>query len=297
MLALGGEEGGLEKLCEARGDKRRVRVIKPGDKRWPSGFSALKSAPDALFLRGSLPASDAHVVAIIGTRASTRRAEGFTEQLAASFARQGIWVVSGGALGIDTAAHRGALKENGRTIVVQASGLEQLYPKRNIRLFDQIVEAGGAIVSESEPNVAPHRGLFLKRNRLVAAWSRTTYVVQAPLRSGALHTGRTALRLGRCVKVALGPPWDPRHAGCEQLIEQGATRMGRDVELETEAPPDRLSTEAQMLLHFVEADDGQSADQLSERAQLSGTQACQALFELELAGLVDNRAGLFTSKS
>ncbi len=234
------------------------------------------------------------MVAIIGTRSSTRRANAYTEELAEEFARAGTWVISGGALGIDTAAHRGALRAGGRTIVVQASGLGYPYPKQNRQLFEDIIQAGGAIVSESEHQTAPHQGLFLKRNRLVAAWASRVIVVQAPLRSGALHTARIALGLGRDVLVGQGAPWEPRHAGCNALLSRGAKPLSARPALPTNTS--QLSEDARQLLLFVEEDDGQSADQLAARSNLDGPSASQALFELEMEQLVENRSGLFFSK-
>lgn len=270
--------------------------INPQDAGWPLGFSDLPDPPEQLYLLGKLPDVNAPVVAVVGTRRSTRRAEAFTEDLAADFARSGHWVVSGGADGIDAAAHRGALREGGRSIVVQAGGLHELYPKKNQKLFESLVAAGGALVSENHPSTPPHRGLFLKRNRLVASWAQSTWVTQAPKRSGAMHTAHIALRLGRSVHVALGAPWDERHHGCAMLFGEGAqlieaSRSANNARFENVA----LSTDAQQILQFVEADEGQSADQLAERAGLSGAKAARALFTLEMARVICNRGGLYTS--
>ncbi|HEY2733974.1 MAG TPA: DNA-processing protein DprA [Polyangiales bacterium] len=172
-------------------------------------------------IAGRIP-SLAPAVAIVGTRFADDEALSFARRLAAELAACERVVVSGGAAGIDAAAHEGALDAGGRTIAVLATGLDRAYPAHHAPLFGRIAESG-ALLSEFDGRDVPRKGwAFLKRNRLVAALAPTVVIVQAPARSGALSTARWAKRLKRRVFVVPGAPWDARAAGCLSLLAEGA---------------------------------------------------------------------------
>lgn len=187
---------------------------------WPRGLNDLARPPRALALAGTLPELS-HAVAIVGTRRPDAQAAAFTRALARELARAGCPVISGGALGIDTEAHRGALEAGGRTLSVLATGLEPPYPAQNRELFSAICEHG-ALVSEALAPVPGHPSTFLARNRLIAALAAVVIVVQAPLRSGALSTAAHARKLGRRLLAVPHAPWDVRGAGCLTLLAGGA---------------------------------------------------------------------------
>lgn len=187
--------------------------------RFPKGLSELDHPPEALFVAGTWP-TERPAVAVVGTRAADPEHRRFAHELAAELARAGVLVVSGGALGIDAAAHRGALEAGAETVAVLASGLVQAYPPEHAPLFEQIATQG-AVVCERE-DTTPHPGRFLERNRLVAAITRATVVVQAPARSGALSTAAIARQLGRWVLAVPSAPWDRRSAGSTALLTRGA---------------------------------------------------------------------------
>ena len=193
------------------------RRLAPADAGWPPDLADLAAPPDELHLLGSLDALAARRVAIVGTRRADPEALRFTLELAAALAEAGFAIVSGGALGVDAAAHEGALEVGGRTVVVLASGVVKPYPRRHADLFAQVVERGGLLLSE-ERDCAPHRGRFLKRNRVIAALGEATVVVQAPARSGALSTARHAAKLGRPLLAVPASPWDLRGAGGSHLL-------------------------------------------------------------------------------
>ncbi|MCB9614286.1 MAG: DNA-protecting protein DprA [Sandaracinus sp.] len=174
---------------------------------FPRGLHDLPDPPERLFVAGDLPGAGLSV-AIVGTRAADPEPLRFAHRLAFDLTRAGVLVVSGGALGIDAAAHRGALDAGGPTVAVLASGLRRAYPPEHVSLFEQIAEQG-ALLCEYE-DVKPHRGRFLERNRLVAAMCDAVVVVQAPDRSGALNTAATARTLGRLVFAVPAAPWDLR---------------------------------------------------------------------------------------
>jgi DNA processing protein len=199
-----------------------MRLVCPGDDEWPVGLDDL-AALDAdclgLWVRGPLRLDEAarQAVAVVGTRAATEYGEHVALELSVGLAERGWTVVSGLAYGIDAAAHRGALAAPGATVAVLACGADVAYPKGNRGLYERIV-ADGAVVSEHPPGAAPQRARFLVRNRLIAALSAGTVVVEAAPRSGARSTARHAGELFRHVMVVPGPVTSSLSAGCHQLL-------------------------------------------------------------------------------
>lgn len=214
--------------------------IPPGDPAYPSALTALGSperAPPTLYLRGRLPALPG--VAVVGTRVPSEEAADFARALGAALARERVAVWSGGALGIDAAAHEGALDAGGVTVLVAGGGLDRPYPPQHRGLFDRVVERGGALlarVPDGTPPTPPH---FLQRNEVLAALTGVTVVVQAGLASGARSTAAAARRLGRALCVVPHPPWDPRGAGCALELSRGALAVydTADVLLALGRPP------------------------------------------------------------
>ncbi len=180
----------------------------------------LESPPDVLYVRGAVPVRPA--LAVVGTRRADRGALRFARELSARWAAAGVAILSGGAEGIDAAAHRGALDAGGRTFVVQAAPLEKPFPRANRRLFDEVLAAGGGWLGETPSGEAPLPHRFLARNRLIAALADAVLVVQAPFKSGALSTARWATRLGRPLFAVPAAPWDPRSAGGAHLLREPA---------------------------------------------------------------------------
>ena len=160
-------------------------------------------------------------MAIVGTRHPDEEALLFTRELARDLCAAGVTIVSGGAYGIDAAAHEGAMDASGRTVAVLATGLRKAYPPRHGPLFGRIAE-NGALVTEALDEQKPFPALFLARNRLIAALAEAVVVVQAPRRSGALSTAHWAKRLGRTLLAVPAPPWEPRGEGCLELLRRGA---------------------------------------------------------------------------
>jgi DNA processing protein len=186
----------------------------------PPRLSDLKRPPNKLYLRGELPRGPA--VAIVGTRHPTQRGRQFARDLAAELAARGVAVLSGGATGIDTEAHAGALAADGCTVVVAAAGFDRPFPSQNAELYRTIVEAGGAYLSLVGASVAARRFRFLVRNGVLAALAHVVIVVQAPLQSGARNAAAHARRLGRPLLVVPGAPWSEAGAGCAEELRLGA---------------------------------------------------------------------------
>ncbi len=166
------------------------------------------------------------MVAIVGTRHPTPEAVNFAEGLAKGIVGQGFAVVSGGAAGIDSAAHRGALAAGGQTLVVAPAGWNNPFPEQNRQLFESIVEQGGGYLSLVEPDTRPLPGNFFARNAVLVALAKATVVVQAPIRSGARNAAHAARMLGRLLYVVPSAPWVENGAGCVLELRLGARPLG-----------------------------------------------------------------------
>ena len=199
-------------------------LLTPEDSDWPIRVDDLESPPIALIVKGRRDLFTNPSLAIVGTRNPTPYGTRIAGDFAAGFVDREWDIVSGGAYGIDSAAHRGALVAEGRTIAVIASGIDTPYPSGNSRLFDEICE-NGAIISEVALGVPalPHR--FLTRNRIIAALSQSTLVVEAAFRSGSLRTARDAAQLLRPVMAIPGPINSPSSEGCHRLIGERAAEL------------------------------------------------------------------------
>jgi DNA processing protein len=199
-------------------------LLIPEDLDWPIRVDDLESPPIALIVKGRRDLFSNPSLAIVGTRNPTPYGTRIAGDFAAGFVDREWDIISGGAYGIDSAAHRGALVAEGRTIAVIASGIDAPYPSGNSRLFDEICE-NGAIISEVVPGVPalPHR--FLTRNRIIAALSQSTLVVEAAFRSGSLRTARDAAQLLRPVMAIPGPINSPSSEGCHRLIGERAAEL------------------------------------------------------------------------
>ncbi len=213
----------------AASERLGLRVIPFDSPDYPQQLKAIDSPPLALFVRtgSSQFTFPQNLVAIVGARAASVETCHRTSTLSAELARAGFTVVSGLALGVDGAAHRGTLAMDSAcpTIAVVAHGLDRTYPSSHQRLGDQILKCGGAIVSEYPPGIEPLKHHFLERNRIIAGLSRGVIVVQAGERSGSLVTARCAADFGRDVFVVEGEEGDPAVQGGEKLLDDGAVAI------------------------------------------------------------------------
>jgi DNA processing protein len=190
----------------------------------PVQLRELPRPPQQLYLCGSLPTQP--MVAIVGTRHPTPEAADFAEDLARGLVGQGFAVVSGGAAGIDAAAHRGALSAHGQTLVVAPAGWHNPYPESNRNLFRDIVTRGGGYISLVQPDKRPISGHFFARNAILVALSQATVVIQAPIRSGARNAAHVARKLQRPLYVVPSAPWVEKGAGCLIELRLGARPIG-----------------------------------------------------------------------
>lgn len=225
------------KECE----RTRIEIIDFWDDDYPKLLREIRYPPLALFRRGRPLA--AKYFSIVGTRNAEGHAQKTAGIFAQALARRGFTIVSGMALGIDRAAHLGALDARGATIGVLANGIDVVYPLQNADLFDRISSSeGSCLFSEYPPGIIAGKWTFVRRNRIISGISSGTLVVKAAAKSGALITARYALEQGRDVFACPGPALDTGYAGCHNLIRSGAILAAQpdDIFAEMNIPSDRM---------------------------------------------------------
>ncbi len=279
-----------------------LKIITLADPDYPRPLRGLAVPPPVLYLLGDYQERDELAIALVGTRRSTPYGRMVAEQLARGLAERGLTVVSGLALGIDTAAHRGALSAGGRTIAVLGSGFARPYPQQNLRLMREIA-ASGAVFSEFPLQTEPDRWNFPRRNRIISGLSRGVVVVEAPEKSGALITARLALDQGREVFAVPGRITDEASRGAHRLLREGAKLVETvedvleefpDLQAVLAAPrakarPELTPLEEKLLaaldwepLHF---------DEILEATGLSHAELAHGLLQLQLKDLIKEFPG------
>ncbi len=188
----------------------------------PKLLQEISNPPKEIFILGELPPEDILKISIIGTRKATMEGKNIARQLSFELTNLGFIIVSGLAMGIDTAAHEGCLQANGITIAVLANGLNKIYPAQNENLARKILENKGAIISEYPPGTPAYKDNFLSRNRIISGLSIASIIIEAPFSSGALSTANYAAEQGREVFVIPGPINHPNYSGSHKLIRDGA---------------------------------------------------------------------------
>ena len=201
-----------------------AQFLTPESENWPESLNELAAPPIGLVVKGDVTILSERALAIVGTRNPTPYGVKIAGEFAAGFVDREWNIVSGGAYGIDSAAHKGALIAEGVTIAVLAAGVDVAYPAGNSRLFAEIAETG-ALISEVLPGAHAIPARFLTRNRLIAALSSSTLVVEAAFRSGSLRTARDAAELMRPVMAIPGPINAPTSEGCHRLIGERAAEL------------------------------------------------------------------------
>ena len=203
-------------------DRHNTHLVTPQDPNYPINLRPLIDAPPVLFVRGTLVPEDKFSMAIVGSRRATSYGLGLARQFAFEMARHGLAIVSGGARGVDTEAHKGALAGGGRTVTFLGCGVDVAYPSSNRALFDEIADGGGAVVSEFGMGTRPEPWHFPARNRLISGTSLGVLVIESPADSGSLITAREAGDQGRDVFAIPGPIGMGHNSGCHKLIQDGA---------------------------------------------------------------------------
>jgi DNA processing protein len=291
-----------------------------GDAEYPERLRAVANPPPLLYVRGTL-ANGARRVAVVGSRAVDEDGLEIARSFGDGFARAGVEVVSGGARGIDTAAHEGALWGEGRTVAVLGCGIDVAYPPENESLFARLAGGGGAVVSEFAPGTKPLPQNFPRRNRTVAGLCDAAVVVRAAMRSGALITASEAAALGLPLFAVPGDPRNRKAEGPNALLRARAARLARgpvDVLREMEWPvpdvllvvdatrppvaasyvPDERTDEVLdatgvKLWRLLDETTPAHVDDLALRAQMPAAEALGRLAELEIKGMALQRPGKY----
>jgi DNA processing protein len=215
-----------EKTIDLAGELKRIadfgcQVLTQADSEYPELLRQIYDPPIVLYVKGALSAKDKNSVAMVGSRMTTHYGIEVARKLAYQLGYLGVTVVSGGARGIDTAAHQGALSAKGRTVCVLGTGINVVFPPENRELFERIA-ANGAVITQYPYNRNADKQSFAIRNRIVAGMTLGTVVVEANLTSGALITANFAVEYGRQVFAVPGRIDSPRSKGCHDLIKKGA---------------------------------------------------------------------------
>jgi len=275
------------------------RWLALGDEHYPSLLADLPDAPGVLAVRGDPAVLSIPQLAMVGARAASADGNDNAFRFARTFAGAGFGVTSGLALGVDASAHRGALAASGVTVAVLGNGPDRIYPPHHRKLAQQIIDGGGALVTEFAPGSQPRREYFPARNRVISGLSLATVVVEAALRSGSLITARTAAEQGREVFAIPGSLHNPLSKGCHRLLRDGANWL-ESVDDVLEAFGDFRRTVADSPALAADPDDGllrhftsgvNGLDELARRSALPMTELAERLAELELEGRIRRVAG------
>ncbi len=271
---------------------------------YPQPLKEITVPPEKIYVSGKLPPeppTGGPKIAIVGTRKATAYGRQIAKETARQLANKGIIIVSGLAMGIDTAAHEGCLEANGTTIAVLANGLNEIYPRQNEKLAKKILKTG-AIISEYPANTPSFRNQFLERNRIISGLSAATIVIEAPERSGSLATARFAAEQGREVFVFPGPANHPNYNGSHKLIRDGARLISsvedilEDLSLQISdfRPPtdkmiiDKLKTKEEKIILNIIFKSGQplNIDKIIELTKLKPQIVNQTITFLTIQGII-----------
>jgi DNA processing protein len=302
----------------ARATAANVKVISLADSAYPSQLKQIYDPPLILYVRGDDAVISQPGIALVGTRHPTPYGLGMAERLSCDLAARGLVIFSGMARGVDTAGHRGALVGKGKTVAVFGTGVDVTYPKENTRLMDQILAAGGAVISEFPMGTFAAPQNFPIRNRIISGISLGVLVVEAAEYSGTRITARCALEQSRDVYAVPGNVTNKNSWGPNTLIKQGAKLVATWEDVWEELPTDvrlrlqplgadespagqtaslfqenELPPHEKKIFALLKADEVTHIDEIVERLEpgLSSSEIFAALFELELAGKVKQLPG------
>lgn len=289
-------------------EEEHCHLLTINDVAYPPLLRDIPDAPPLLFLRGSKEVLVNPQLAMVGSRNPSITGRETAYDFARTLSMAGMVITSGLAQGVDTASHQGALEGGGQTIAVSGTGLDRVYPATNRTLAHNIIDSGGALISEFPPGTLPHAGNFPKRNRIISGLSLGTLVVEAALRSGSLITARLASEQGREVFAIPGSIHNPLARGCHQLIRQGAKLVESANDILEELVPQlqavldeessqpvpqgapELDEEYQQLLDCI-GHEATPVDKMVERSGLTAEAVSSMLLILELQGFVESAAG------
>ena len=277
----------------ARGEERGMMFITQFDDQYPAQLHHLHDPPPVLWSLGDWRTVHEPVVAVVGTRRATSYGRRVTQEMVGILARAGATIISGMALGIDAMAHHAALDAGAPTVAVLGTGADVPYPRGHIALH-RAIEAKGLILSEAPPGSHAGPGCFPRRNRIIAALSSLTVVVEAPERSGALSTADRALNIGRDIAAVPGPIDSPQSVGTNRLLFNGAhviasvddaLRLAGLAPIAAKRP--QLNSESEQRVWDALESVAASLDDLCARVSMPVAQCMTTVTELELRGIIE----------
>jgi DNA processing protein len=297
----------------AKCQQNQVEILTILDESYPQLLKQIYDPPILLFVKGDATFLSDPTIAIVGSRRATPYGVNAAEKLARELARRGLTICSGLARGIDSAAHRGALEVHGKTIAVLGSGLDQIYPRENKKMAQQI-EQGGCVISEFPLGTGPSPQNFPIRNRIISGLSLGTCLVEAAEFSGSLITGRLALEQGREVMAVPGNITSPNSFGPNLWIKQGAKLVQTWEDIVEELPrpikeqvlkpqsalteshdgtlfPEVLTASEKCVLELLRDDAASHVDHLLERSRLTSAELLSTLSELEMKDKIKQLPG------
>jgi DNA processing protein len=278
-----------------------IRLVLRTEKDFPAALREIPFPPHAIYIRGALPHAHTKTIALVGTRKATTEGKHMAHEFAREFAQAGCAVISGLALGIDAAAHDGALEARGYTAAVLATGADRVYPQWNAKLAERILQHHGALISEYPPGspALPYR--FLERNRIVSGLADGVLVIEAPERSGSLATARFALEQNRQILVIPGPAKHPNFIGSHALLRSGAElvtepthvlqALGITTEATTRAGETYTDDERAVMEAFVNAQGPLAVDTIIEYTKLNAQAVSRTLSVLVIRGALRESGG------
>ena len=303
-----------EKIVDLTGELKRIeefkcRVICLDDEDYPALLKQIYDPPILLYVKGDILPKDKNAIAVVGSRLTTHYGIETARRLAYQLAYTGVTVISGGARGIDTAAHQGALMGKGRTICVLGTGINVVFPPENRELFEKIA-ASGAIISQYPFNRRGDKQSFAIRNRVIAGLTLGTVVVEANLTSGALLTANFAAEYGRQVFAVPGRIDSPRSKGCHDLIKKGAKlcegvedilsefeylfpteKFSGDSAMPPLFPSLELNADEKTVFQQLKEDEEITVDEIIQNTGLPSSTVAVVLFSLEMKRLVKQLPG------
>ncbi len=288
-------------------DNLSIIKININEAGYPQLLSKIPSPPKAIFLRGTAP-NHSKAVAIVGTRKASESGKSIAYEFSRYLSRNGCAIVSGLALGIDAAAHQGALDENGISWAVLAHGLDSIYPSSNSGIARKIIDTGGCLVSEYPALTPPYASQFIVRNRIISGLSEAIIIVEAPKESGALATAQFAIKQNKPVFVVPGNISSSLYSGSHQLIRNGARLVTKPSEVlddlkwsselgEKTSDAFRFENETQKRIFDIIQSSGDpvSVDKICEITKLNPRDITSSLMQMMFNGIIIDEGGKYKS--
>ena len=288
-------------------EKKQISFVSYKEEEFPERLRQIPDPPFGIYYRGSFPKGGKPTIAIVGARKNSDYGQCMAEHFAEHLAKQGVSIISGMAIGIDSYSQRAALKAGGDSYAVLGCGVDVIYPPSNKRLYEELIEKGG-VISEYPPGVQPLPKLFPPRNRIISAFADAVLVVEAREKSGTLITVDMALEQGKEVFVVPGRCTDYLSRGCNKLLRQGATAViepddivedmlwncQMEQKIQKEPVLSEIGKDLYEVLDILPHTQDEIMDKLYKKnKKYTISQLCQGLIELELAGIVQRTYGQY----